>query len=263
MHYYQFNIGDYIKSTHHLDDKEDLIYRRLLDLAYTTENPLPKEPEKVARLIRLGYELEKTQAILEEFFTLTETGWIQKRIEAELKRYRSKARTARANGKAGGRPAGTQKKPSGFPEVTQKKAKHKPITNNHKPITNDTHTLDYSSWPSLPDPQILDDWVAMRKRMNAPISQTVINNFGAELRRASEYGYSVDYCMSEAITRNWRGLKVEWLKNATDKQYRVQRESKSERSDRIAREYLQSLSTDDDGNMAWIESDGSGTHRSG
>ena len=40
MNYYNFHIGDYARRTRHLSVIEDLFYRRLLDLYYTTEAPL-------------------------------------------------------------------------------------------------------------------------------------------------------------------------------------------------------------------------------
>lgn len=74
--------------------------------------------------------------------------------------------------------------------------------------------IDYSSWPELPDDQILKDWIAARKKAKATHSQTAINNIGKELHKAKEQGFSVNDCLSEAVTRGWRGLKAEWMQNA-------------------------------------------------
>jgi uncharacterized protein YdaU (DUF1376 family) len=49
--WYKFHVGDYITSTLHLSDAEDLAYRRLLDVYYLSEKPLPLEIEAVARHI--------------------------------------------------------------------------------------------------------------------------------------------------------------------------------------------------------------------
>lgn len=136
MHYYNFNIGDYMKSTRHLSLIEDLIYRRLLDVCYDTERPLPLDVAKVARLIGMRENPEETQAILDEFFSKTQKGWIQKRVQKELSKYSAKAETARANGKKGGRPKKTQLVNSGNPEETQSKAKQEPINNNQETRNN-------------------------------------------------------------------------------------------------------------------------------
>ncbi len=41
MNYYPFHLGDYAAHTKHLGLLEDLAYRRMIDLYYTTEKPLP------------------------------------------------------------------------------------------------------------------------------------------------------------------------------------------------------------------------------
>jgi uncharacterized protein YdaU (DUF1376 family) len=152
MHYYQFNIGDYAKSTKYLEPMEDLIYRRLLDICYDSEKPLPKSVEKVTKLIGLKNFAKETQAILDEYFKLTKNGYIQKRVNKELGKYRAKADSARANGKKGGRPKITQPVNSANPTITQLKAKQETITNNHKPIKSRAKAF------SKPTAQMVDDF---------------------------------------------------------------------------------------------------------
>ena len=53
MHFYSFNIGDYMSHTVHLSLMEDLAYRRCLDIYYLHEKPLPEDIGEVARLIRM------------------------------------------------------------------------------------------------------------------------------------------------------------------------------------------------------------------
>lgn len=71
--------------------------------------------------------------------------------------------------------------------------------------------LDYSLWPELPSDQVFDDWCEMRKRMKANVTQTVVNTFGRELQKAFNSGVSVETCISECVTRNWRGFKADWI----------------------------------------------------
>ena len=73
--------------------------------------------------------------------------------------------------------------------------------------------LDFSSWPELPSEQTMSDWTAMRKRLKADVSQTVVNRFAKELHKAKKYGYTVDDCLAECITRGWRGFECQWLLN--------------------------------------------------
>lgn len=132
MHYYQFNIGDYIKQTVHLTPMEDICYRRLLDMYYETEQPIPIETDRVSRRLRLDTEL--VNSVLNEFFILTENGWINARCEAEISAYHVKAKTARSNGKLGGRPKKTQPVSDRNPEATQDKANQEPLTINQEPL---------------------------------------------------------------------------------------------------------------------------------
>lgn len=80
---------------------------------------------------------------------------------------------------------------------------------NSKPVQ-----LDYSSWPAMPTEQTMTDWLAMRKRLKANVSQTVINRFASELRKAATFGYTVDQCLAECVTRNWRGFEAQWILNS-------------------------------------------------
>lgn len=73
--------------------------------------------------------------------------------------------------------------------------------------------LDYSAWPTMPSAQVMADWVAARKAKRAPISQTVITQFGNELHKAAALGYSVDQCLAECITSGWQGFKAAWIAN--------------------------------------------------
>ena len=147
MHYYQFNIGDYAKSTLHLSPLEDLAYRRLLDRYYDTEKPLEADITKLCRFIRMGSYETETQQILDEYFSITQKGWIQKRVQKELGAYSAKADAARANGKLGGRPKKTQSVILANPELTQEKAKQEPLTIKHKPITNNSSSEAIASCP--------------------------------------------------------------------------------------------------------------------
>lgn len=128
MNYYSFHIGDYIKQTVHLTPMEDICYRRLLDMYYETEQPIPTETDRVSRRLRLDTEL--VDSVLKEFFTLTESGWKNERCEAEISSYHVKADTARSNGKLGGRPKKTQSVSDRNPAESGSKANQEPITNN-------------------------------------------------------------------------------------------------------------------------------------
>ena len=123
MHYYQFHIGDYRAATAHLSNDEDLAYRRLLDMYYDTETPIPLDIDWVSRRLRLGQDV--VQNVLRDMFTLSDDGWSHTRCDSEIQKYHSKADSAR---KANQIRWGSVK--------DLKSDADQILTNNHKPITN-------------------------------------------------------------------------------------------------------------------------------
>ncbi len=79
MHFYRFHIGDYKSATAHLSNEEDLAYRRLLDMYYDTEKPIPLETDWVARRIRVGSEVVVT--VLQDMFVEKKNVWIHDRCD--------------------------------------------------------------------------------------------------------------------------------------------------------------------------------------
>ena len=106
MNHYPHHIGDYIKSTVHLSDAEDLAYRRLIEFYYDTESPIPLETQTVSKRLRLGSEV--VENVLKEFFQKTDKGWRHKRCDLEINAYLAKCERNRQVGKLGGRPKKTQ-----------------------------------------------------------------------------------------------------------------------------------------------------------
>lgn len=100
MHYYSFNIGDYSSSTQHLEPMEDLAYRRMLDLYYSKELPLPKEIEKIARLIRMRSHTDSIAIVLEEFFDKEKDGYHNKGADKALGKVYKKSEAARKSAEA-------------------------------------------------------------------------------------------------------------------------------------------------------------------
>ena len=95
MHYYEFNIGDYMRDTAHLDEMEDLAYRRMLDLYYLKESPLPKSIPEIAKLIRMRTHSESIANVLQEYFTLTESGYVNAKANDTLIRIYDKSEKAK------------------------------------------------------------------------------------------------------------------------------------------------------------------------
>ena len=205
MHYYSFHIGDYRAATAHLSNEEDLAFRRLLDMYYDTEQPIPLDTQWVAR--RLRVDIDTLVSVLNDMFLHTENGWTHSRCDAEISHYHELAQRNRENGKKGGRP----KKPSGLPVESQSEPKEtlttnqEPITNNHKPkkesATVVARPLDVSE-------QVWQDWLALRKAKKAAVTQTVLE--GAR-KEAFKLDWPLEKFLIEWCTRGSQGLKAEWI----------------------------------------------------
>lgn len=153
MHYYQFNIGDYVSSTAHLEPLEDIAFRRMLDLYYSSESPLPNDVEFIARKIRMRSHCECIADVLQEFFELDadEEYWHCTRADNEIAAFNEKANKASEAAKkrwGNKKPAKTSERSTGvmrtqcernadaMPTHTERNANHKPLTINQEPITN-------------------------------------------------------------------------------------------------------------------------------
>ena len=132
MHYYQFNIGDYASHTRHLTAIEDIAYRRLLDIYYLHERPLNSGSASVARQINMREFEDEVKLILEEFFTLSDDGWINVRADKEIAHYRGKIEQASRAGKAS-----AERRSNVRSTDVQPTNNHKPITNNQEPINKE------------------------------------------------------------------------------------------------------------------------------
>ncbi len=142
MIWYKFHLGDYITHTLHLSDAEDLAYRRLLDLYYMSEEPIPLNTELVARKIRL--DLDITESVLGEFFERTEIGYQNSRCDAEIAKYQHQVATNRSLGKRGGRPKKTESETESKPNTNPKKKQNKNIS-----ISSATRFEEFwAAWPS-------------------------------------------------------------------------------------------------------------------
>lgn len=154
MFYFSFHITDYRAATAHLSNEEDLAYRRLIEMYYDTEQPIPVDTQWVSKRLRVGSEVIDT--VLADMFELTEEGWRHARCDKEIAHYHQLAERNRANGKRGGRPKTKGENPDG----SQSEPTGKP-TNNHKPITNNQEPLVKAKRATRlsPDFELPQEWL--------------------------------------------------------------------------------------------------------
>jgi hypothetical protein len=108
---------------------------------------------------------------------------------------------------AGPNPSGSRTGPVREPDPNHKE----PSRTVTKSSSAQGADLDFSSWPSVPSPQVLADWLDVRKRKRAPVTTTAMRGMGAQLHRAAGLGFDVDAALTECVLRNWQGLNADWL----------------------------------------------------
>jgi uncharacterized protein YdaU (DUF1376 family) len=149
MNFYPFHIGDFFIATAHLSWDEGHAYRLLLDLYYKEEAPLPADTAQIARLLRISNKshLRAIDSVLREFFTLTDAGWVNRRCDTEIARYkgRSGLASASANARWNNEAARGRARAGGARRVTDEPADSNPASSPDasvaRPDEPETHVI--------------------------------------------------------------------------------------------------------------------------
>lgn len=180
MHYYQFNIGDYLSHTNHLEPLEDLAYRRMLDWCYLHERPLPDDIDQIAKLIRMRSHNDCIASVLREFFDLTPDGWWKDRIGKEIERTGEKSRKASESAKA--RWQKEKGDANALPPDCESNATHNPIPNTQDPKPSSVSKDTGGKPPMKPDEIIFGYGVPLLT--NAGTADARARSFLGGLRKA-------------------------------------------------------------------------------
>jgi uncharacterized protein YdaU (DUF1376 family) len=144
MNYYEHHLGDFARDAGYLSMLREGAYRRLIDVYYGRERPLPCEPEECYDLVRCvsKAEREAVDYCLRKFFELCEDGWHQKRCDEEIVRFRAKSESAKASANArwshNGRNANGDT--NGMRTHSDGNALQSPVSNPQSPGKNPTPT---------------------------------------------------------------------------------------------------------------------------
>jgi uncharacterized protein YdaU (DUF1376 family) len=209
MHYYQFNIGDYASHTRHLSPIEDIAYRRLLDLYYLHERPLNSGLTSVARQINLREYESEVKSVLEEFFTLTDDGWINVRADKEIAHFRGKIEQASRAGRAS-----AERRSNARSTDVQPTNNHKPITNNQIKERNPIVPAELPDWLNKTD---WNDFVEMRKKLKKPMTDRAVKLMLSKLETMKNKGINTSEVLQKSILANWSDVyepKVQTQQNS-------------------------------------------------
>lgn len=214
MHFYTFHIGDYSSHTSHLSPIEDVIYRRLLDKYYLSETPIPLEIGAVSRLIGMREYESEVEIIIKEFFTQTESGWINKRASIELAKYHA----MQAGGKKGNEIRwGKDRSP-----IAPRSPPDSPPNPNHIPVPEPVPLSIRSKTivarsdcnrPETVSEQVWSDFQTLRRAKKAPITNSAISKIDKE---AGNAGISLEAALVECCARGWTGFKADWMQGKAE-----------------------------------------------
>jgi len=200
MHYYQFNIGDYISHTRHLTLGEDAVYRRLLDAYYLQEHPLNAGVAVVARQINARDYENEVREILEEFFTLTEKGWINVRADKEIAKYHAKSEQASRAGKASAK-SRSNKLLTGVKSQLNKNLTDEQLNIKQETINNKQEpTIELPTWLSETH---WKDFVEFRKFIKKPMTEKAKQLMLSKLQKIKDNGHDPIMAMNTSIANNW------------------------------------------------------------
>lgn len=212
MHYFQFEIKEWIANTAHLSLEEESAYLRLIFYYYDSEKPIANaDLDKIFRKCRIPKELGCY--ILAEFFQCEDDQvWFHKRCDEEIARYHAKREQASRAGKAS-----AERRFNGRSTDVQ------PIINQESLIINQEsnkkiRTSSLAPKVAIPigvDESIWNDFLTLRKSKKASLTATALK--GIE-REASKAGLSLQEVLQICCERGWAGFKADWVKDIP-KQY--------------------------------------------
>lgn len=280
MHYYKRNLGDYYKKAGRLTIIQHGVYNLLLDACYDREK-FPTRDEAIDWVwASTEEEVAAVDLCLRRFFTLNDDGtYYQQRIAEELEEYRQFCEKQARNGKRGGRPkkapSGTEKNPLGFdrnplethsqPNGVENEPK-KTLTTNHKLLTNKNKNPSANKFTEqdLEFAELMYDRILMiAPKAKKPNLESWANDVRlmreqdghhqAEIRQVFEFANTDSFWAQNILSpatlrKQFPKLHAKMIggRHANSHGSGNNRpESPSERSARIAREYLAQVSGGD------------------
>jgi uncharacterized protein YdaU (DUF1376 family) len=133
---------------------EDLCYRRMIDLYYMTEAPLPLEIDTIARLIGMRDHIVEVTTIVCDFFLKSDAGYRHDRCDEEIEKYHKKANSARKANQT--RWSFTEEES----DDDMKSDTNQILTNNHEPRTRTNKKKKIEA-----SPDFLTFWSAYPKKV--------------------------------------------------------------------------------------------------
>ena len=209
MHYFQFEIKEWVSNTAHLTHNEESAYLRLICYYYDSERPLPHDDlPMIFRKCRVNEDLGK--ALMLEFFRMDGSlgAWVHDRCDREIEKYRAKHEQASKAGKA-----------SAESRFNARSADAQPIKNQESSIINQESKNQKSKTTPVDKPDgvtdsVWQDYLSLRKAKRATLSATALKGI---IREGNKAGIPLDDVLRICCERGWAGFKADWITNHIDK----------------------------------------------
>lgn len=208
-------VDDYEAATAHLTLEEDGLYMRLLRLCWRTPRcTIPDDPEWIMRRLRVDRDTFERLALplIDEFFSRSRGRIFQKRLLQEFVRANEQKQRKKEAGKKGGI------------AKAQKTKETEPSNATALPVANGKQSSSPQPQPHIPtkvairasaidcpeevEPQVWQDFVAMRKAKRAPVTETALAKITSQ---AATAGWPLNDALAECVARGWQGFKAEWV----------------------------------------------------
>ena len=136
MLFYTRHLGDYARDTGHLTTYEHGVYTLLLDRFYATEKPFgEREAMQLCRPTN-GRERDRIRRILNDFFILTASGYVNARAMKEMEKVHEKQAKAKQSAQTRWMRTHSERNANGM------------LSNNQEPIANNQSAL--AGYPDSP-----------------------------------------------------------------------------------------------------------------
>jgi len=202
MHYFQYNIKDYRADAFQLTLIQHGAYKQLIDQYYLNESPLSLDLEVLFYdlLIRGDDEKKAIVFILEKFFDKTEVGYVHKRCNTVIQKY--KAKSDQSRNAVNTRWAKEKGKDTDvIRESYDRNTNQEPLTINKEQLIEFVKPLDVNL-------ELWNNYMTLRRAQNKPITDA---NIKALRREAAQAGMSLNGVITICVENSWISFRSDWL----------------------------------------------------
>jgi uncharacterized protein YdaU (DUF1376 family) len=216
-HHMPWYIGDYLRDTQHLETIEHGAYLLLIAHAWQHDGAIPGDHERLRKITKLSPEQwAKSGSTIMEFWTKNSQTYRHKRVDEELIKaralYQQKVDAGRAsaaqrafNGRSTDVIASAQRafnEPDPEPDPYPK-----PESEGQPEPRGRSKAFAPQAALRDVDPQIVADWLQVRKVKKTANTKTAFDAVRAEAEKA---GLSMQATLKLCCERGWAGFKASW-----------------------------------------------------